>query len=84
MPIFATHFFFLIYVVFAGLPTINNNYYLYTNVMKVSNKIGFIMGPLFGYSKGIYYFIRRKAVKDLLLQVSSKATCAIFIIGISG
>lgn len=78
MPNFAIHFFFLIYVAFAGIPSTNSNYYLMTNVMKVSNKIGFIMGPLFGYSKGIYYFVRRKAVKDLLLQVSLNASPCYF------
>lgn len=73
-PFFGTHFLFLIYVAFAGIPSTSSNYYHLTNVMKISNKIGLITGPLFVYSKGVYYFTRRKTIKDLLLKVSSNNT----------
>lgn len=76
---FGTHFFFLAYMVFIEAPAANNYYHYFTNVMRISNKIGVIFGPLFVYSKGIYYFLKRKALQDLLLEVRVKHPIPTFV-----
>lgn len=59
------------YVIVFALPSAGSYLYFFNNVMRISNKVSIIVGPCVLYLKGIYYFIQRTAIEDLILQVSS-------------
>lgn len=70
-PFFAMHSSILFYMVFIG-DTLGSNIYNLTQLINVSNTIGFIAGIFCIYSKGTHYFAKRNAIKNLIIQVTSE------------
>lgn len=70
VPVFLIHLCLILKMMLSGYLSESNFYYC-MHLVSIGDKIEITSSAILLYAKGIYYFIRRNALKNLLLQVST-------------